>query len=164
MALINVKQSARCSSIIVAVLTFTVATGGLLVKWSLLQPIHNELVSKYQQQEPVYYERNSFCAIIDLQDFNMLTFPIACCLILIFIVFSKRSSCMPGKCKGYIAPVLPLDFYIHVKRKFAAVVFAVIADDLLDVVTEVITGNTSTDQGSTGNIVFFSILFVNVRL
>ena len=150
-ALTNVKQSARCSSLIIALLVFIVATIALIVKWLLLQPIHNELVNKYQEKEPVYYDRNSFCDIIDLQDFNLLTFPIACFLILIFVIFAKRTSCLREKCKGYVAPVIPLDFYIHVKRKFAAVVFAIVADELLDIITQVLTGNTSSNQGTRGN-------------
>ncbi len=54
---------------------------------------------------------------------------------------------MRQKLKGYFAPVIPIDFYIHIKRKFAAVVFAVIADELLDIVNQVITGNTSEGEG-----------------
>jgi hypothetical protein len=124
-----------------------ITTIALIVKWLLLQPIHNELVDKYKQGELLFYERNSFCDLIDLEDFNMLTFPIACLIILIFIIFSKRTSCMRQKLKGYCAPVIPIDFYIHIKRKFAAVVFAVIADELLDIVDQVITGNTSEGEG-----------------
>lgn len=134
---------------------FIVAIIALIVKWLLLQPIHDELVKKYGDKEAVYYDRNSFCDIIDLQDFNLLTFPIACFVILIFIIFSKRASCLREKCKGYIAPVIPLDFYIHVKRKFAAVVFALIADELLDIITQVITGNSSSNQGTRG--IFFPL-------
>jgi hypothetical protein len=119
----------------------------LVVKWSLLQPIHNELVNKYKKNETIFYQRNSICNLIDVSDLNMLTFPIACFLILIFASFSKRTSYRRNKLNGYIAPVLPIDFYIHIKRKFAAVVFAIIADELLDIVNQIIAGNTSTGQG-----------------
>ena len=146
-ALTNVKASTRFSSCLVAVLMLVIATVALVIEWSLLQPIHNELINKYYQQELLYYNRNSFCDLIDLEDFNMLTFPIACLIVLIFIMFSKRASCMRQKLKGYVAPVIPIDFYMHVKRKFAAVVFAIIADELLDIVTQVINGDTSEGDG-----------------
>lgn len=146
-ALINVKQSARFSSCTIVLLMLIIIIGSLITKWLLLQPIHNELVNKYNQNESIYYERNTFCNLIDLEDFNMLTFPITCFLILLFIIFSQRTSCMRGKCKGYFAPILPLDFYIHIKRKFAAVIFAIIADELLNILNEVFTESDSSDQG-----------------
>ena len=124
-----------------------ITTVALIIKWLLLQPIHNELVNKYQQNQPIYYQRIAFCDLIDFENFNMLTFPIACFLILLFIISSKRTSFMREKCHGYFAPVLPLDFYVHIKRQFAAVVFAIIADELLDIVTGVLQGNQSSDQG-----------------
>ncbi|CAF2333515.1 unnamed protein product [Rotaria sp. Silwood2] len=147
MALTDVKQSARFSSFVIAILMLIITVAGLTVKWSLLQSIHNELVNKYKRADLLFYERNSICNIVDLEDFNMLTFPVACFFILIFIIFSKRTSCMKKKLNGYIAPIVPIDFYVHIKRKFAAVVFAIIADELLDIINQVINGNTSQDQG-----------------
>ncbi len=147
-ALTNVKESTRFSSCFIAILMSIITTVALVVKWSLLQPIHNELVNKYKQDELLYYNRNSFCDLIDLEDFNLLTFPLACLFVLIFAIFSKRTSFMRNKFKSYFAPVIPLDFYIHIKRKFAAVVFAVISDELLDIVTQVVSGDTSGDGGS----------------
>ena len=79
----------------------------------------------------------------------MLTFPIAFLLIVIFAIFSKRTSCMRGKCKDYFVPVLPLDFYVHIKRKFAAVIFAIIADELLSIIRQVLTDNSSSNYGLT---------------
>ncbi|UJR33960.1 hypothetical protein I4U23_021376 [Adineta vaga] len=146
-ALANVKQSARFSSCFTAILMVIVTIVALIVKWLLIQPIHDELVKKYNDNEPLFYQRNSFCAIIDYSDFNLLTFPIACFLVLVFVIFSKRTTCLRKKLKGYIGPVIPLDFYIHVKRKFAAVVFAIIADELLSIVIQVLVGDTSKDQG-----------------
>lgn len=128
-----------------------ITTAALLIKWSLLQPIHNELVKKFQQDEPLFYTRNSFCNLIDLADFNMFTFPIACCVIFIFIIFSKRTSCMRNKFNGYFAPVIPIDFYSHIKRKFAIVVFAIIADELLDIINQILNGNSSNANG----LIFF---------
>ena len=54
---------------------------------------------------------------------------------------------MRKQCEGYVGPVIPLDFYVHIKRKFAAVVFAIIADELLDIINQVINGNTSNGEG-----------------
>ncbi|CAF0739179.1 unnamed protein product [Rotaria sordida] len=147
MALINIKQSARFSSFSIAILMLIITAAGLTVKWSLLQPIHNELVNKYKRADLLFYERNSICNIIDLEDFNMLTLPVACFFMLIFIIFSKRTSCMKKKLNGHVAPIVPIDFYTHIKRKFAAVVFAIIADELLDIVNQVINGNTSKEEG-----------------
>ncbi|CAF0849296.1 unnamed protein product [Adineta steineri] len=147
-AFTNVKESTRFSSCLIVVLMIIVATVSLVVKWSLLQPIHNELVDKYTQKEPLFYVRNSFCNAIDFQDgYNLITISVSCFCIIIFIVFSKRTSCLRGKLNGFFGPVIPLDFYVHVKRKFAAVVFAVIADDLLDIVVQVIDGSTSQGEG-----------------
>ncbi|CAF0783583.1 unnamed protein product [Adineta steineri] len=145
--IVNVKRSARLSSCFIAILMLIVTTVALVTKWSLVQPIHNELVKKYQEQDLLFYTRKSFCRLIDFEDFNMLTFPIACLLVIIFIIFSKRTSCMRQKLKGYIAPVIPIDFYMHIKRKFAAVVFAIIADELVDIVSQVLLGETSNDDG-----------------
>lgn len=124
-----------------------IAIMALITKWLLLQPIHDELVRKYRNSELLFYERQPICDVIDLQDFNLITFPVACFLTLIFIVFSRRTSFMRKKCNGYIGPVVPLDFYMHVKRKFAAVVFAIVADELLDIINQVINGNTSNGEG-----------------
>ena len=157
-ALTRVKQSARFSSCLTAILTIIITTIALIIKWLLLQPIHNEIVNKYKNGELLIYERISFCDIIDLEDFNVLTLPIAVFIILIFIVSSKRTSCMPEKLHGYIAPVVPLDFYINIKRKFFAVVFAAIADDLLNIVNQVINGDTPQADG----LNLFFILDFNV--
>lgn len=147
LALTNVKESTRFSSCFITILVLVITTVALVVEWSLLQPIHNELVNKYKQDELLFYNRNSFCDLIDLEDFNMLTFPIACLFVFIFAIFSKRTSFLRNKFKSYFGPVIPLDFYIHIKRKFAAVVFAAISDELLDIVTQVVSGDTSGDEG-----------------
>ena len=146
-ALTNVKQSARWSSCLLGILMAVIAVMALITKWLLLQPIHDELVRKYGNSELLFYERQPICDVIDLQEFNLITFPVACLLTLIFVVFSRRTSFMRKKCHGYIGPVVPLDFYMHVKRKFAAVVFAIVADELLDIINQVINGNTSNGEG-----------------
>jgi hypothetical protein len=65
---------------------------------------------------------------------------------------------MPEKLHGYIAPIVPLDFYINIKRKFFAVAFAAIADDLLDIFNQVINGDIPQADG----LNLFFILDFNV--
>ena len=142
-ALTNVKRSARFSSCFIAILMLIITVLALITKWLLLKPIHNELVDKYKQEEPVFYQRQSFCNLIDLEDMNMLTFPIACFLLIIFIIFSKRTSCGKQNLHSYIGPVIAVDFYVHIKRKFAAVIFAIIAEELLDIINQVLNGESS---------------------
>ena len=152
-ALTNVKQSARFSSCIIAVLMIIVTALALMTEWLLVKPIHNEMVRKFEERDQLFFERNSICGIIDLSDFNMLTFPVACLITLIFILRSKRSSFMRPKLKGYIGPVIPIDFFLHIKRKFAAVVFAIMSNELLDIINQAVNGNTSKGEGC-----FFSVL------
>jgi hypothetical protein len=147
LAVINMKESYRCSSIFLFAFVPILAVVGLVTRWLLLQPIHDQIVRKYQEQTALFYERHSICEIIDLQDFNLLTFPLACFLTLLFICLNKRASCLRLKLKGFIGPVIPLDFYIHIQRTFAVVVFAVVADEILDIINQVINGNTSNGEG-----------------
>jgi hypothetical protein len=146
-AFTNIKQSARFSSCLTVILILIISVITLVVKWSLLQPIHNEIMNKYKTGQLLFYNRISFCDLIDLQDFNIITVPIASLIILIFIIFSKRTSYMTEKFNGYFAPVMPLDFYINIQRQFFAVVFAAIADELLDIVNQTINGDTPQNQG-----------------
>ncbi|CAM2700483.1 unnamed protein product [Rotaria socialis] len=45
---------------------------------------------------------------------------------------------MKNKLNGYVAAVVPVNIFIHVKRKFTAVIFAIIADERLRIVNQVI--------------------------
>ncbi|CAF3650437.1 unnamed protein product [Rotaria socialis] len=112
---------------------------GLITKWLLVQPIHNGLIDKCRREDLIFYKRNSICNLLDLQDFNILRFSVACYFfLLIFIIFSKRTSSMKNKLNGYVAAVVPVNIFIHVKRKFTAVIFAIIADERLRIVNQVI--------------------------
>ncbi|CAF3004156.1 unnamed protein product [Rotaria sp. Silwood2] len=147
LALKNVKRSARLSSCLVACLTIIFTCVALISKWSLIQPIHNELVTKYLTNQSLYYVKNSFCDTMSLQDFNVITFPVACFLILILIIRTKRISLVPNLCYGYGAPPMPVDFLSDVDRKFAAFIFAVCADELLFIMLSVIDGTASKGEG-----------------
>ncbi|CAF0965327.1 unnamed protein product [Rotaria sordida] len=55
-------------------------------------------------------------------------------------MITKRVSFQRGKiCKGYIGIPIPLDFFVHVKRTFSAVIFAVSADELLEIASQLFT-------------------------
>jgi len=146
-ALQSARRSTRLSSCFIFILMIILAGVALLSKWSIIQPIHNEIVHKYQTNEPIYYTQNSFCNVINLQEFNVITFPVACLLIIIFIIRTKRTSLMSDKCYGYGAPPIPVDFISDIDRKFAAVIFAICADELLSIIQEVISGNSTTGNG-----------------
>jgi hypothetical protein len=135
-ALKTAKRSARLSSCLVALFMIIVTGAALAAKWSLIQPIHNEIVHKIQTNQPLYYEKNPICRLMKMNEINVMTFPVACLLILIFIIRSKRTSFLPDKYHGYGAPPMPVDFLSHIDRKFAAVVFAICADELFNIMVE----------------------------
>ncbi len=70
-------------------------------------------------------------------------------LILLFTIITKRASFQKNKWfKGYIGLPIPIDFFAHVKRSLAAVIFAIFADELLVIVFESISGdNKSVNKG-----------------
>ncbi|CAF2625495.1 unnamed protein product [Rotaria sp. Silwood2] len=145
-AIQHVKKSTSVSSRVITILMIIVATGTLLAKWSIIKQIHDEIVNKYNNKEPVYFSRKSFCDIFDIQQFNVVTFPVACLLVIICIVVTKRISFMRNKCYGYGAPPVPLDFLSHLDRKFAAVIFAIIADELFEIVQQ-LGGSSGPKEG-----------------
>ncbi|CAF1386593.1 unnamed protein product [Adineta steineri] len=154
--------SRRILSWITGILTLIVAAGTLISKWFTIKPIHEEIVDKFLKNQSIFYIRPSVCRIIDLRaEFNLFTFPAACLLIVLFIIITKRTSFQRNKyCKGYLGIPIPLDFFGHVKRTLAAVIFAVFADELLDIVTELIAGN----RPSSGRGVIVSYLFQIIRV
>ena len=141
------RQSARRSSCILIILMMIFAAVALLAKWSIIQPIHDEVVRKYQTNQSVYYVPNSICKVINLQKFNVLTFPVACFLIILFIIRTKRTSLWRNKCHGYGGPPMPVDFLSRMDRKFAAVIFAICADELLLIMEEVLFDGASKGNG-----------------
>lgn len=123
----------------------------MLAKWSILKPIHEEIVEKFYRREPLYFTKHPICRVIDLTDrFNLITFPVACLFIVLLSVITKRSAFYRNRCcRGYIGIPIPLDFFAHIKRTLAAVIFAIFADELLDIALEIVSGNNgqSSDQG-----------------
>jgi len=141
----------RTLSWITGILTLILATSTLIAKWSILKPIHEEIVNKFNNQQLLFFKRHSICQTIDLTaQFNLFTFPVACLLIILFSIITKRVAFQRNKYfKGYIGIPIPLDFFAHVKRTLAAVIFAIFADELLDIANEVISGKSlSTNKGS----------------
>ncbi len=161
------KKSTKLPSCIIAILVIIIAMAALVSEWSLLRKIHTDIVDQYNKDPdaPLYYNRSSFCDTLDLESFNVFTFPVACFLALLCIIVTKRRSLLPTLCYGYIAPPIPVDFLAHVDRKFAAVIFAIIANDLLGIVQDAVTG---TDHSSAGILVSFllrilQVLFMGLR-
>lgn len=120
----------------------------LLIKWFLIKPIHATMVIKFERKEPLFFERHSLCPIIELRkEFNIITFPLACLLIIIFAIMTKRNRSHRNiLCRGYGALPMPVDFFAHIKRTFAAVVFAIYADELLDIARELISSSEKTSE------------------
>ncbi|CAF4655132.1 unnamed protein product [Rotaria socialis] len=131
---------------IILLLTFMLATLALIVKCSLLKPIHDTIIYQYKNNLPLYYVPNHICSIMSMNSFNVITFPVACCLILICIVITKRISLLPHQCHGYVAPPIPVDFLSHIDRKFASMIFAICADELFDIVRRFFSNRSSTNR------------------
>ncbi len=135
--------SRRILSLIAGILTLLLATSTLLVKWRIIKSIHDEIVDKFNRKQPLFFKRHSICRTFDITvaEFNLFTFPLACLLILLFILITKRVSFQRNKfCKGYIGLPIPLDFFAHVKRTLAAVIFAIFADELSEIATDLVGG------------------------
>ena len=132
----ELHPSRRLLSWITGILTFLLTLSALIVKWRIIQPIHNEIVEKHLNNQSLFYTQHSICRTIGLvSEFNILTFPFACLLIILFTIITKRVSLRRHKCtKDYIGIPIPLDFFAHVKRTLAAVIFAIFADELLEIV------------------------------
>ena len=132
-----------------------VGTLALIIKGILLQNIHQEIVDKFHHQQPLYYDSPSFCRIINLRkEFNILTFPLACLLIGLFIILTKRKSSKQNACcYGYMTIPVPLDFFAHVKRTFAAITFAIVADELANIVNRFVS-ESGVDAGAISTYLF----------
>ncbi|CAF3476579.1 unnamed protein product [Rotaria sp. Silwood1] len=147
---INLASSRRILSWITLIATILLAISTLIIKWAILKPIHEEIIYKFKNKQPVFFKRHSICRIIDLSsEFNIFTFPLSCFIILLFAIITKSVSFQGSKyCKGYIGIPIPLDFFAHVKRTLAAVIFAIFADELLDIANDVLNGgNPSSNKG-----------------
>ncbi|CAF3457099.1 unnamed protein product [Rotaria sp. Silwood1] len=97
----------------------------------------------------------------------MFTFPLACLLILLFVMITKRESYQINRCcKGYFGLPIPLDFFARVKRTFAAITFAIFADDLSNLANQFINENGSLiDEGIIVTYIFqiIKVLVIGFR-
>ncbi|CAF4000522.1 unnamed protein product, partial [Rotaria sp. Silwood1] len=60
------------------------------------------------------------------------------------VMITKRESYQINRCcKGYFGLPIPLDFFARVKRTFAAITFAIFADDLSNLANQFINENGS---------------------
>lgn len=137
------KKTTKLTSSITGGSTIILTAVTLTILWGILRRIHNEIVKQYNAtpDDPLYYNRTAICDILDLEDFDVFTFPFACLLTVLCIIVTKRKSLKRNLCHGYVAPAIPLDFLSHIDRKFAAVVFAMIADELIGILYDSITGS-----------------------
>lgn len=124
----------RYSTLFTVLLTIIVTTVALIIRWVLLQPIHDEIVDKYNRKVPIYYVQNSFCSYVSDQNLNVFTFSVACVLIITFVIVSKRQSFKPDLCRGYVAPLVPLNFFAHIERTYFAIVFATLSNHALNII------------------------------
>ncbi|UJR38048.1 hypothetical protein I4U23_030730 [Adineta vaga] len=155
-----VKQTYPLKSLGIALLVIIIAAATLLIKWSLLKKIHNEVIDKYRNNEGIYFTSASVCEVFNVEYINLITFPVAVFVILVCIVVNQRASFMRDKCKGYGAPPMPLDFFSHIDRKFSMVVFALIANDLL----EILNGDSNTKGRDIGILMKFVLRIFKVLL
>lgn len=141
------KRTTNQSTYILLLLTIIFATVGLLVKWAMIQRIHNEIIDRYETNQSIYYTPNSICQLIDREDYNLLTVSFAAILIFLFILTNQRTSCLPHHCHGYGALPVPVDFLSYIDRTFATVVFAIISDELVLLLDKALFGSSETTQG-----------------
>ncbi|CAM4805220.1 unnamed protein product [Rotaria magnacalcarata] len=144
---INTTSRSLIRSYLIVLSTLVVALLGLVVKWSILQPIHNEIVEKFHQNRSLFYDSHRLCHVLDYNKFNMILFPISCLLIVIFALEHRRVSCMINLWHGHFASPVPLDFFTHSDRKFVAVTFAICANELLEIINQTLNGSTPPEHG-----------------
>jgi hypothetical protein len=146
----SLKSSPKCHALKIAIVisTLLLTVASLISKWAIIQTIHDDIVDKFNNSEPLFFERHPICQVIDKRDdFNVITFPAACLLTVIFALITKRVSFKRGKgCNGYIGVPIPYDFFGHKKRTFAAVVFAIFADELLEITNQIFNPTRSEED------------------
>ncbi|CAF1262005.1 unnamed protein product [Adineta ricciae] len=143
------NQSRSFGSRIIVIGTILLGTGTLIIKWILLKSIHHEAVNKFEHGKTLLFEKHSLCSKIIFDSQFNITFPVACLLIIIFAITTKRVALQRDKCNGYFALPIPVDFFSHVKPRFTAVMFAIFADELLDIAYELLSArfNPLEDEG-----------------
>ena len=140
----------RLLLLIVTIATVVLAAVTLITKWAIVKSIHNNMVYKFNRNESIFFQRHRLCRVNDIQrEFNVITFPVACLLFVIFSFHTKRKSLQRDKWfRGYVGLPIPLDFFSHVKRTFNAVIFAIFADELFEIATELFFGDGApADEG-----------------
>ena len=165
LAKINVQASASLKSCLILLIILILAGTALVVKWALLQPIHNEIVEKYRTDQPVFFIQNRFCDSVRYDGINLVTFPFGCCLIILLVIRTKRVKLMKDRCSGYGALPMPLNFFSYRNRKFAAVVFALTVEELIFIVGETISGTSFKELGVIVSYLFrlFQVTILGVK-
>lgn len=125
----------------------------LIIKGTLLKQIHQVIVDRYHAHQPLYYDPPSFCGTLEMRkEFNIFTFPLACLLIVLYTILTKRQSWRRHVCcYGYVSIPVPLDFFVHINRTFAAVTFAIVAHELAAITNNFISENSiALGEGTIG--------------
>ncbi|CAF1239994.1 unnamed protein product [Adineta ricciae] len=157
---IHAKKTFTSKTTAVAVLVILIAVATLLIRWSLVKNIHSEVVTRFEHDGSAYFDSASVCDLFNMEYVNVITIPAAVLVIIICAVINQRASFKRDKCKGYGAPPMPLDFFSHIDRKFAMVIFALISNDLL----EILNGDSNTKKLGAGVLVKFLLRVFKVLL
>ena len=158
----QVNSTDRIVTWVTIIATLVLGTIAVCIKWSIFKGIHNVMVDKFTHNQSLFYNRPSVCRVIYMrEEFNMFTFPVACLLIFIFIVTTKRKSAKPDdRCNGYLAVPMPLDFFANINRTFAALTFVIVANELSNFANLFINENAASVQD--GIIVNYLLQIVRV--
>ncbi len=98
--------------------------------------------------------------MIYLEQFSVITFPIACLLINIFIIRTKRTSLIRQQCHVYGIPPMLAGFLSQIDRKVVAIVFAICSNKAIN--------SNSSSSGNDGVIITYlkrllKVLFMDFR-
>ena len=157
--LIFSSRSRRMNFVITVIGTVVVVIVTIYIKWTILKPIHTELVEKFKTNHFLYIEHPSVCRTMNLGTrFKLFTFPFSCLLIVIFSMLTKRTSSNHSRWYlNYGGVPVPLDFFAHIKRTFSAMIFAIYADELVEIVNELIEDdNTEESRGQLSEVTRFA--------
>lgn len=138
-------------SFIIVFFTLLLAATTLTVKWILTKRKHDEVIDKLNNDQALYFTRSSFCRVFDVtKDFNIIMFPMSILFFLIFTLATRRVSLCRNRCSfPFIGPPIPMDFFVHVRRLFAAMVFAIFADEFSEIFDQIFSfGRSPSSQGN----------------
>ncbi|CAF3682348.1 unnamed protein product [Adineta steineri] len=144
---IGIKFNIHRSFYVFISLILIIASSGLIIKWFMIQSIHNIIVDQYRHNLSLFYKPHGICQVINYRKTNLIMFPMSCLLIFIFAFEYKRilfGAKQYSDC--YFLPV-PIDFFTNINRTFVAVTFAIAANELLEIANEAFSDTYSFNNG-----------------